>query len=183
MHKKKNRPEEKTASMRTKTEQKRELRNLKCSLLGQNNHGYQMPFVVNRRFSVVRFYTGTNTRCGPCAVPCKTLPHGCPRGTSLIIKNWLVMWKSGESNIKLAIRKIDGVLCIIFFVWINPKLGSWPLARCCFPVCELCGCFSATPLEPSLGSTAKQRDLCLGVSVAHTHRILFDFQGLRYCVS
>lgn len=39
---------QKTASLRTKTEQKRELRNLKCSGLRQNNHGYQMPFVGNR---------------------------------------------------------------------------------------------------------------------------------------
>lgn len=47
----KKRAEQKTAGIRTKSEQKRELRNLKCSVLRQNNHGYQMPFVVNRLFS------------------------------------------------------------------------------------------------------------------------------------
>lgn len=45
-----NRAEQKTASIRTETEQKRELRNLECSVLRQNNHSYQMPFVVNRLF-------------------------------------------------------------------------------------------------------------------------------------
>lgn len=48
---KKKRAEQKTAGIRTKSEQKRELRNLQCSVLRQNNHGYQMAFVVNRPFS------------------------------------------------------------------------------------------------------------------------------------
>lgn len=48
---KKRRAEQKAASIRTKTEQKRELRNLKYSVLRQYNHSYQMPFVVNRLFS------------------------------------------------------------------------------------------------------------------------------------
>lgn len=76
------------ASMRTKTEQKRELRNLKCSVLRQNNHGYQMPFVVNRLFSMVDFYIEANA-CKrfvePCTVPHETttfpFPMVCPCGT------------------------------------------------------------------------------------------------------
>lgn len=80
-----NREEQKTASIRTKTEQKRELRNLKCSVLSQNNHSYQMPFVVNRPFFMVDSYKEAN-ECERFVslvtdVPCKAITshsHGLP---------------------------------------------------------------------------------------------------------
>lgn len=168
-HTKNNRAEEKTASTRTKTEQKRELRNLKCSVLGQNNHGYQMPFVVNRLFSMVRSYTGTNARKRFVSLALRhAKPMVCPRGTSLIIKNWLALWQSGEFNIKLSLRKIDGVLCIIFFVWIKPKLGSWLLSRVRAVRLLRCDSFGAIGETPS-----KTKEFVLGSQLCSAYTGLF----------
>lgn len=84
----KKRTEQKTASIRTKTEQKRELRNLKCSVLRQNNCSYLMPFVVNRLFFMVDSYKEANacerfvdlvTVVPSCPIsmvcPCRTSPQ------------------------------------------------------------------------------------------------------------
>lgn len=97
---KKSRAEQKAASIGTKTEQKRELRNLKCSVLRQNNHSYQIPFVVNILFFMVDSYKEANA-CERFVslvtdVPCKAImshSHACPCRTSLQqlfeTKNWL----------------------------------------------------------------------------------------------
>lgn len=103
MHKK--RAEQKTAGIRTKSEQKRELRNLKCSVLRQNNHGYQMPFVVNRLFSWLTLTQRPMCARGLGASYCATQNHRAhgpgfalvePSHHSVwIIKIWLFLWKSG----------------------------------------------------------------------------------------